>query len=200
MENENTRRFPLRAIVILAVAVIAVLALLWAMTARANAITAEEAKSAALTDAGVAEGDVSALRCELDRDDHVPHYEVEFSVGQDEYGYDIHAQTGEVLKKHVDLQETAAPQAEPPQTPVSAPADSAAAAQPHSLTEEEALSIAYADAGLTAADVSRVWCRLDRDDGREVYEIEFRSGSTEYEYDVDALTGNILERDVALYD
>ena len=36
-------------------------------------------------------------------------------------------------------------------------------------------------------------CDLDRDD--LVYEIEFRSGGVEYEYDIDAVTGKILQKE-----
>lgn len=36
---------------------------------------------------------------------------------------------------------------------------------------------------------------LDRDDGRWVYEIEFREGRTEYEYAVRAADGKILDAD-----
>ena len=37
---------------------------------------------------------------------------------------------------------------------------------------------------------------LDRDDGRLEYELEFRSGRTEYEYTIDATTGAVLDAEV----
>lgn len=36
---------------------------------------------------------------------------------------------------------------------------------------------------------------LDWDDGRMKYEVEFYSGTTEYDYDIDAVTGAILSCD-----
>ena len=39
-------------------------------------------------------------------------------------------------------------------------------------------------------------CQLDRDDGRLVYEVEVYSGTTEYDFEIDAQTGSILSRDV----
>lgn len=36
-------------------------------------------------------------------------------------------------------------------------------------------------------------CELDRDDGRWVYELELRNGRTEYECDINAVTGVILD-------
>ena len=37
--------------------------------------------------------------------------------------------------------------------------------------------------------------KLERDDGYMVYEIEFYSGGIEYEYTIDAVTGDIIEYD-----
>ena len=34
------------------------------------------------------------------------------------------------------------------------------------------------------------------DDGRAVYEGELREGSTEYEFEIDAVTGTIFSRDI----
>ena len=46
---------------------------------------------------------------------------------------------------------------------------------------------------MSMQDVTGFRCHLDRDDGRIVYEIEFRQGFTEYDYEVDAQSGNILK-------
>ena len=37
--------------------------------------------------------------------------------------------------------------------------------------------------------------KLDHDDGRAEYEIEFVSDDTEYEYEIDAVRGQILDYD-----
>ena len=37
--------------------------------------------------------------------------------------------------------------------------------------------------------------KLDRDDGRRVYDVEFYSGSREYDYEIDAATGDIVSFD-----
>ena len=52
----------------------------------------------ALAHAKLQESDVRRLRCELDRDDGVMEYEVEFKKDGFEYDYDIDAKTGKVLK------------------------------------------------------------------------------------------------------
>ena len=43
--------------------------------------------------------------------------------------------------------------------------------------------------------MSRIKCELDREDGRVVYEIEFKSNGMEYEYEIDASTGAVLKYD-----
>ena len=63
------------------------------------------------------------------------------------------------------------------------------------LTEDQALAIALEHAGLTEEQVSYLNAHLDRDDGRWVYEIEFREGRTEYEYSVRASDGKIVDYD-----
>ena len=47
-------------------------------------------------------------------------------------------------------------------------------------------------AGVTEKDVTWPRVHMDYDDGWQVYEVEFRVGWTEYNYDIDAVTGQIL--------
>lgn len=63
------------------------------------------------------------------------------------------------------------------------------------ITMEEAKEIALAHAGLTEADVTFVKAELGTDNGRQEYEIEFYSGNMEYDYEIDASTGDILSYD-----
>ena len=41
-----------------------------------------------------------------------------------------------------------------------------------------------------------VKCQFDWDDGRAQYEVEIRNGWTEYEFEIDAVTGTIFSRDI----
>ena len=63
------------------------------------------------------------------------------------------------------------------------------------ITEEQAKVTALEHAGLTEVEVTFVSVHLDYDDGRKVYEVEFYSGNTEYDYDIDATTGAVLGYD-----
>lgn len=61
-----------------------------------------KAKSIAFKNAGVSESEVSQLKVELDKDDGVVSYEIEFNVGRTEYSYDINATTGKIIEKDID--------------------------------------------------------------------------------------------------
>lgn len=58
---------------------------------------------------------------------------------------------------------------------------------------EEAQTAALAHAGVSVADATFLEAEYDWDDGRMVYEVEFRAGGREYEYEIDALTGAIIK-------
>ena len=58
---------------------------------------------------------------------------------------------------------------------------------------DKATEIALKDAGLAESDVQFTKQQPDMDDGVSIYEVEFTSGELEYEYDIDAATGKILE-------
>ena len=69
------------------------------------------------------------------------------------------------------------------------------------IGEKKALKIARKDAGVSKSDIAYSNAHLDMDDGRTVYEVEFQAGEIEYSYDIDAYTGEILDRDQdSIYD
>ncbi len=167
-----------------------------AQSAAASApITAEQAKQAALQHAGLTESQVVFARTELDFEHGRQIYEVEFYSGQTEYDYDIDAATGDILSYDQDAEYIV------PETPETAaatsaivPEQSAAASGP--ITEEQAKQIALQHAGVAQSDISRERVKQDYDDGRQKFEVSFHVGWKEYEYDIDAATGRILEFDV----
>lgn len=55
-----------------------------------------------------------------------------------------------------------------------------------------------ADAGLTDAVFTKA--KLDYDDNRDVYDIEFYSGTIEYEYEISVYGGSIIKKDVEFTD
>ena len=76
-----------------------------------------------------------------------------------------------------------------------AAAESADASE--TISKERSLEIAHEHAGITADQVTHLDDHeLDSDDGRQIWEIEFHAGGLEYEYDVDAHSGDILEFEI----
>ncbi len=61
------------------------------------------------------------------------------------------------------------------------------------VTLEEAKATALKKAGLKESEVKFIKAKLDKDDGRWKYEIEFRHGYVEYEAEIDAETGAIID-------
>ena len=61
------------------------------------------------------------------------------------------------------------------------------------ITAERAQQIALAE---TPSGSTVVKCQFDWDDGRAQYEVEIRNGWTEYEFEIDAVTGTIFSRDI----
>ncbi len=61
------------------------------------------------------------------------------------------------------------------------------------VLEEDAQKLAYEHAGITAEDVIRIKCKLEEDDGVYYYEMEFCTETAKYEYEVNAMTGEILD-------
>ena len=64
------------------------------------------------------------------------------------------------------------------------------------ISPEDAQNIALEHAGVTAEEATGLHAVMDIDDGRQEYDVEFRVGHLEYEYEIDAATGKILSTDI----
>ena len=186
-------------------------------------ISMAQAQTAALDAANIDAANADISSATLSEVAGVTCYKVEFTSGDHAYDYSINAETGEVVE--MSVHDEAAP-ADAPQTdaPVSgtttAPASStttapvsgtshAASASVQAapgaqsstgkVDEAKAKEIALNHAGIKAADAAVTKSKLDYEDGRQVYEIEFyvsgSSGYTEYDYEIEAATGKIVSYD-----
>lgn len=153
----------------------------------ATTLTGDEAAAIALAHAGLKEAD--ALRKEYDADDGVKHWDIDFRSGDWEYDYEIHAVTGEVLKSEKEYEPVKAAPAVA-QTHPPAPVQTTPPAE-EKLTKEEAQAIALKHAGLT--EVTALRAEYDADDGVRHWDIDFRSGDWEYDYEIHAVTGKVLK-------
>ena len=64
------------------------------------------------------------------------------------------------------------------------------------IGEAAAKSAAFAHAGVQEADAVKVKCKLDWEDGVQVYEVEFEVGRMEYDYEINAATGAVLKAEM----
>ena len=60
------------------------------------------------------------------------------------------------------------------------------------ITAEEAQNAALAHAGIAESSVAQLEIEFDSEDGLMVYEVEFYAGGTEYDYDINARTGEVV--------
>ena len=103
-----------------------------------------------------------------------------YTTDYKEYDYEIDAATGAVISFDYDADHYT-----PPQTGTGT-----------SVTAEQAKAKALAHAGLTSSQVTFVQCKLDWDDGRQVYDVEFYTTDyKEYDYEIDAATGAVISFD-----
>ena len=159
-------------------------------TASGDYISVDRAKQIALNNAGVKESNAVFLRANLDWDDGRMQYEVEFYSGSTEYDYDIDAVTGAILSSDRDMEDfqiwnggTSRPSG----------STSGSSNSGNYITAERAKQIALAE----CPSGSTVYkCQFDWDDGRAEYEVEIRNGWTEYDFEIDAVTGTIFSRDI----
>ena len=149
-----------------------------------------QARAAAFAHAGVSASDATAVQAKLDIDDGQAKYEIVFFVGTTEYDYDIDARTGAVLKAERETYSSPAGGASPDSGSGSSGSASSASGY---IGEDRARSIALEHAGVSASEASGITVKLDRDDGRVEYEVKFLAGTSSYDYEIDATTGAICK-------
>ena len=171
---------------------------------QAEYIGIDAAKAVALEAAGVAEDDAVFSTAGLDKRNGMDYYAVDFTAGGRSYEYDIDAVTGVVIDSSSGGGTAETPAAGDDDGTASAPAAASPSpsagqttgGQAAAVTEEQARETALSHAGLTADQVTFVRSKLDRDDGRLMYDVEFyTSDYKEYDYEIDAATGEILSYD-----
>ena len=178
-------------------------------------VTQEEAATIALEHAGVAKEDAVSLSVQQEYEDGRDIFEVKFSTQDTEYSYDVAQKDGKIInynygktgaalsgddgssqtgdgqavQEEIDQTQSGIQQAQQEESA----AQSQAQAVEDAIDEATAESIAMEHAGVTECSIHRV--ELDTEDGRQVYEVEFFAGNTEYDYTIDRETGEILSYD-----
>lgn len=126
-------------------------------------------------------------------DESPAHYEVEItSRSGEEIEYKIDAYTGAVLEIKREMADDEEPEGQP-----SKPEQPGAA---QNIGYAKAKSIALSHAGVDADTVYDMNVKLDVENGVVIYEVEFKSGNMEYDYEIDAASGIILKYEAELDD
>lgn len=153
-------------------------------------ISADKAKKIALGDAKLAEKDVTFVKVELELEDNRLVYDVEFYSGNVEYDYDIDAVSGAIVSADKDIENYVIPAQPSTEAPTKA--------QASEISVEKAKQIALSHAGVGSARFTKA--KIDYENGVKVYEIEFKVGNMEYEYDINALNGAIVSSSAEIDD
>lgn len=111
-----------------------------------------------------------------DDDDDMPEYEIELRSSTQEIDVEINAITGEIIEWEVETYESTSQ-------------DSTSTM----ITRERAIAIAREKIGSTPV-LEEI--ELDDDDNQMIYELEFEENGKEYEFEIDAYTGQILEFEI----
>ena len=181
-----------------------------------------KAKEIALQDAGVSESDISRFQSSKDRDDGKTLYEIQFASDDTEYEYEINAKDGEILNysteslnnngnNNTTSNGTDAGQAQnntqnntqsntENDTQNNAQNNTQNSGQNNSGTTQN-VNVQISEADAKAAALERVpgateqdlRMELDRDDGKYIYEGDIIYQQKEYEFEIDANTGNFLK-------
>ena len=139
---------------------------------------------------------LNSVTAEIDPelDESPAHYEVELHTAWGEFEYLVDAYTGKVLSGQKDLLSIVSGQGD-----VSKPVDSKTTPS-GDIGYAKAKSIALNHAGVNENKAYDMGIELDDEDGRLVYEVEFKSGNVEYDYEIDASSGAILKHETELDD
>lgn len=153
---------------------------------KAKKISADKAKKIALGDAKLAEKDVTFVKVELEFENNRLVYDVEFYSGNVEYDYDIDAVSGAIVSADRDIENYVIP------------AQPSTEAQATEISVEKAKQIALSHAGVGSARFTKA--KIDYENGVKVYEIEFKVGNMEYEYDINVVNGAIVSSSAEIDD
>ena len=162
--------------------------------AEKKSIGQDKALEVALSEAGVAAENASYTKVKLDRDDGYWVYEVEFYADGLEYDFAINSTDGKIIKKEIDGRKVDAVVSQR-QSSAGQPSQSQStqqSARTDGITLEKAKEIALRAAGVSSADAQFTKGKLETDDGRMFYEVDFYAGGYEYDYKI-AMDGRVLE-------
>ena len=142
----------------------------------------DAAKKEALRHAKVSEDSIYDYSCKLDHEHGIMIYEIEFKSDGKEFDYDIDALTGTVVRYEKERDDDAKRNATKDKS-----------SEETYIDAEEAKTIALSHAGVNTDSIYDFSCKLDHEHGKYVYEVEFKADRYEYDYEVDAISGDVIK-------
>lgn len=151
-------------------------------TEDATAIAVENALLG-LNNSTFTSADATVTKAKLDYEKGAYVFEIEFYLNGNEYEYEINATTGVVIKAEVEHADKD---------------DDDIIPDAKYITQDEAVRIAIGMAGVDS--YTELETKLEVEHGVVIYEVEFKANGFEYEYEIDAKTGAILDYEVEIDD
>ena len=174
-------------------------------------ISMDQAQTAALDAANIDAANADVSSATLSKIAGITCYKVEFTSGDYAYSYSINAESGEVLEMssweqtvdtiipdsgtQVDAATSTAGTATIPNAATPAQSSPNTNTSTGAVSEAKAQEIALAHAGVKPADATITKSKLDYDDGRQVYEIEWYANGAKYDYEIDVATSEVVKSD-----
>lgn len=115
-----------------------------------------------------------------DEDDGNSTYEIDFNTKKKSYDYTINAKDGKIIEKSTDTKGLA----------------STKDLTKKSISQDKAKEIALKDADVSEKETSMMTVKKDMEDATSTYEIEFTVNNKEYDYTINAKTGDIIEKSI----
>lgn len=140
----------------------------------------EQAKNAALTNAGLEASQVTFTKAKLDYDDGRDVYDIEFVTSVMKYEYEIKADDYSVLEMSKEAIEQISENGQ----------------RTDLITLEEAKAIALSYVEISEEEISYTKLELEYENGVAEYEVEFYAGGKEYNLTIDALSGAVSEMEM----
>ena len=154
-----------------------------------------KAKEMALAHAQTTADKIYDYECKLDSDDGCLVYEIDFQTNDYDYEYKVHAVNGQIIEHEkeycggMQMQHHGMDNMHNMHN-----------AGETYISMEAAKNVALQHAGVSESKITDYAWETDNADGRRVYEIEFKYGGYEYDYEIDAANGAIIKSEKDLDD
>lgn len=163
------------------ITIILLIAIISIFSTKKNEITKEEAKKIAYEYANVKENNISIIKLKKEPIDK--EYEINFTDDTYKYEFEIDSRTGRVINFEKDIINKNIKDNKKENTTVNST----------TLDESDAKKIALEHVGLKEKNTTFTKSKIDREDGKTVYEFEFFDKNNEYEICVDINTSKIVK-------